>query len=90
MIKATRNIFSICEIFHHIVSLNTFQLFDVSIVSRRMMNIGSTMKGQKKKLLNWEYKGKKGKFYYNLDTRPQYFEQIPLDENQPFPLNPIS
>jgi hypothetical protein len=43
-----------------------------------------------KKLLNWEYKGRKGKFYYNLDTQPQYFEQIPLDENQPFPLNPIS
>jgi hypothetical protein len=54
-----------------------------------MTNIGSTIKG-KKKLLNWEYKGRKGKFYYNLDTWPQYFEQIPLDENQPFPLNLIS
>jgi hypothetical protein len=89
MTKAIGNIFSICEIFHHIVSLNTFQFSDVSIVSRRMTNIGSTIKG-KKKLLNWEYKGRKGKFYYNLDTWPQYFEQIPLDENQPFPLNLIS
>jgi hypothetical protein len=50
MTKATGNIFSICEIFHHIVLLNTFQFSDVSIVSRRMMNIGSTIKGQKKAL----------------------------------------
>jgi hypothetical protein len=50
MTKATSNIFSICEIFHCIVSLNIFQFSDVSIDSRRMMNIGSSIKGQKKTL----------------------------------------
>jgi len=50
MTKATHNIFSICEIFHHIVLLNTFQFSDVSIVSGRMTNIGSTIKSQKKTL----------------------------------------
>jgi len=50
MTKATGNIFSICEIFLHIVLLNTFQFSGVSIVSRRMTNIGSTIKGHKKTL----------------------------------------
>ncbi len=91
MTKAIGNIFSICEIFHHIVSINTFQFSDVSIVSRRMTNIGSTMKGGKKKTLELGIQRKERQvLLYKLDTRPQYFEQIPLDENQPFPLNPIS
>jgi hypothetical protein len=50
MTKATNNIFSICGIFCHIVLLNTFQFSGVSIVSRRMTNIGSTSKGHKKTL----------------------------------------
>ncbi len=50
MTKATGNNFSICEIFCHIVLLNTFQFSGVSIVSRRMTNIGSTSKGQKETL----------------------------------------
>ncbi len=50
MTKATSKKISICEIFHHIVLLNTFQFSDVSIVSRGMTNIGSTIKGKKKAL----------------------------------------
>jgi len=50
MTNATSNIFSICENFHHIVLLNTFQFSDVSIISKRMTNIGSTVKVQKKTL----------------------------------------
>ncbi len=50
MTKATGNIFSICEVFGHIVLLNTFQFSGVSIVSRRMTNIGSSIKGHKKTL----------------------------------------
>jgi hypothetical protein len=50
MTKATGNNFSICEIFFHIVLLNTFQFSGVSIVFRRMTNIGSTSKGQKETL----------------------------------------
>ncbi len=50
MTKAIGNIFAICEIFHHIVLFNTFQFSGVSIVSRRMTNIGSTSKGQKETL----------------------------------------
>jgi hypothetical protein len=43
MTKATGNIFSICEIFRHIVLLNTFQFSGVS-------TFGSTIKGQKQPL----------------------------------------
>ncbi len=65
MTKATGNIFSICEIFHHIVLLNTFQFSDVSIVSRGMTNIGSTIKGKKKKS-SWIGNTKEGKASFTI------------------------